>query len=316
MKIGSYGVLLTNIGSPDAPTPQAVKTYLKKFLSDKRVVEIPRFLWWIILNGFILRTRPKKSAELYKKIWTTNGSPLTYTSEQLAKKLQAELGIPVEIGMHYGNPSIQVGLENLRAKKIKKIFILPMYPQYSGATSASTFDQVADVLRDWREIPEIIYLNQYHTHVDYIQAICDSVPNSFEHLLFSFHGIPKRFIDRGDPYEEQCYKTANLIAEKLQLSKDQWTISFQSRLGRAEWLKPYTEKVLSELPTQGITNLHVICPGFAIDCLETLEEIALRGKEQFLQAGGKSFTYISALNDSANQVAILNSLIRSSNVFS
>ncbi len=304
------GILLSNIGSPEQPTPLSVKSYLRKFLSDPRVVEIPRFLWWPILHGIILQTRPKRSAKLYEMIWTEQGSPLSFLSEQIANKLSNSLKLPVEIGMHYGNPSIKVALEKLRSQHVKKIVVLPMFPQYSGTTTAATMDQISAVLKTWRVIPEIRTIRDYADDMNYINAMCHSISkHTIKHLLFSFHGIPQRCVDRGDPYQQQCLHTAQLIASKLKLPYEQWSVAFQSRLGRAQWLTPYTDKRLKELPLQGITDIHVVCPGFPVDCLETLEEIAIRAKEQFFKAGGKSFQYIPALNDTDEHLSFLQKLI-------
>lgn len=310
----NIGVLLTNIGSPDSPTSIDVRKYLKKFLSDRRVVEIPRLIWWPILHGIILRTRPKASAKLYQKIWTDQGSPLLINSEKIAEKLREKLQCSIELGMHYGNPSIHLALNKLRSQNLRKIIILPLYPQYSAPTTASSFDQVTDILKTWRDIPEIQFLRDYADDKNYISALSQSIQtiqktSDIKHLLFSFHGIPKYFVNQGDPYLEQCHKTVNLIVEKLQLPKDQYSIAFQSRLGRAKWLTPYTDEVLKTLPKQGVTDLHVICPGFSVDCLETLEEIAIRGKKQFLEAGGKNFQYIPALNSSDEQITLLQKII-------
>lgn len=307
------GILLTNVGTPDAPTPQAVKKYLKEFLSDRRVVEIPKLIWWPILNGIILQTRPKKSAELYQKIWTEHGSPLLKYSQNIAEKLQQNLNMPVELGMHYGSPSIKTALLKLRAQDVKKIIVLPLFPQYSATTTASTLDRVADVLKTWRVVPEIQTINQYADHPLYIKAIANSIQqhrtDQYQHLLFSFHGIPKKYADAGDPYPDLCYRTANLVANELKLSKDQWSIAFQSRLGRAKWLMPYTDKVLAELSRKNITDVRVICPGFAVDCLETLEEIAIRGREQFFESGGKNFYYVPALNDTIEHIEVLANIL-------
>lgn len=296
------GILLTNIGSPTAATPEAVKLYLKKFLSDRRVVEIPKIIWWPILYGFILPFRSKSSAKLYQKIWQAEGSPLTIFSKKLATKLADELKMPVAIGMHYGDPSIQDALNDLFEKKIDNIIVLPLYPQYSASTTASTFDAIAAHLKNVRNIPALRFIKDYADHPAYINAIATSIRNSWQtekpdHLLFSFHGLPKIFSEKGDPYPERCALTAALVAKALELPENFWSISFQSRLGRAEWLSPYTDNVLKGLPQQGKAKIDVICPGFAVDCLETLEEIAIRGKEQFLENGGKSFRYIPALNE-------------------
>lgn len=310
MTRNNKGILLTNVGSPDHPTPAAVRQYLNKFLSDPRVVEIPRIIWLPILYGFILRKRPHYSAQLYQKIWTENGSPLLFNSKQIATKLSAELNLPVEIGMHYGNPTIKSALENLRSQGAKKILILPMYPQYSATTTAVTFDQVADVLNKWRDIPEIRTVHSYAINEGYILELCNFIQKQpIKHLLFSFHGIPKRHVDNGDPYYEQCMSTVRLVTEKLNLTNENFSISFQSRIGRTKWLMPYTDQVLQELPQRGIKDLHVICPGFSVDCLETLEEIAIRGRKQFLNAGGESFNYISAMNDSTHHLSVLKNII-------
>lgn len=307
----NVGVLLTNIGTPTQPTPSAVRCYLKEFLSDRRVIELPSLLWWPILHGFILRTRPQRSAKLYQKIWTEQGSPLLLNTKKIAEKLRHELKIPVAIGMHYGNPSIPYALEELRAHSVMKILVLPLYPQYSATTTASTFDRVAQTFQQWRRLPALHMINHYADYPAYIQALAHSIQFTWEthgqaqHLLFSFHGIPKRYADAGDPYPQLCQLTANLVTRKLNLANDRWSIAYQSRLGRTQWLTPYTNKVLTEFPVRGMTHLQVICPGFAVDCLETLEEIAIRGKEQFLAAGGKSFYYIPALNDDSMHLIML-----------
>lgn len=308
------GILVTNIGSPDAPTPQAVRSYLKEFLSDKRVVNLPRFIWCPILYGYILPFRSKSSAKLYKKIWTENGSPLIVLSKKLTEKLQHHLQIPVALGMHYGKPSIKEATHSLQQQGIKRIIVLPLFPQYSATTTEVTFDLVKATIASWTNKPELTLINNYHDNPEYINALCQSIQKYWQthgkpqHLLFSFHGIPKRNCDLGDPYEKQCRLTAELVATQLGLEKSYWTLAFQSRLGRAKWLEPYTNDVLAKLPQQGITNLHVACPGFAVDCLETLEEIIIRGNEQFIDAGGKEFHYIPALNDSDAAVELITSL--------
>lgn len=307
---------MTNIGSPDEPTPKAVRRYLKKFLSDGRVVDIPSFIWYPILYGFILPFRSKKSASLYQKIWTTQGSPLTVLTSKLAEKLQQQLNAPVALGMHYGNPSIEHALENLRAQQVNKLIILPLYPQYSATTTAATFDFVANHLAGWKNIPALQFIHDYSSQPEYINAISKSIQQCWQtqgkaqHLLFSFHGIPKRGITQGDPYAEQCELSARLIATQLGLQASDWSLAYQSRLSGA-WLTPFTDKILQELPKRGITDLQVICPGFAVDCLETLEEITMRGQEQFLMAGGKKFHYIPALNDSDEHIKMLCNILSS-----
>jgi ferrochelatase len=309
------GILLTNIGTPEAPTPSAVRRYLKKFLSDPRVVELPRILWWPILYGIILPFRSKRSANLYKKIWTNEGSPLLLNSKKISEKLQTSLQLPVELGMQYSNPSISHALKTLQTKNVNKIIILPLYPQYSATTTAATFDHVAALFKNWRNLPEICMLNDYSSHPYYIQAICHSIQKTWaiqgkKHLLFSFHGIPRRLVDAGDPYLERCQETVRLVTDALQLQSKDWSLAFQSRLGKAKWLTPYTNQLLQSFPKQGIKDLQVICPGFAADCLETLEEIEIRGKEQFLKAGGKSFYYIPALNDTDQHISTLADILK------
>jgi ferrochelatase len=310
MTNSNVGILLTNIGTPSTPTPKAVRQYLKKFLSDSRVVELPRIIWWPILYGIILPFRSRRSAHLYQEIWTAQGSPLLINSLNIAKKLQTELQLPVELGMQYSDPSIQAALNKFKKNNINKIIVLPLYPQYSATTTASTFDIIAAIFKRWRNIPSLTTINDYATNPHYITAVANSIRMTWEtqgkkHLLFSFHGIPQKYVDQGDPYAERCRETTRLITEELKLTPAEWTQTFQSRLGRAKWLTPYTDETLQAFPGQGITELQVICPGFAADCLETLEEIAMSGKEQFLATGGKSFYYIPALNDAAEHITAL-----------
>jgi ferrochelatase len=314
------GILISNLGTPDAPTTSAVRRYLKEFLSDTRVIELPKILWKPILYGVILPFRPKKNAELYQKIWTSNGSPLlTYTKEitnLLEKNLQKKfaLDIVVETGMRYGNPSIPDALQKLRERGASRILVFPLYPQYAAATTASTFDAVMKELKTWRHQPEVRTLNHYADDKSYIQAVSQTIRNyqiakGKGFLLFSFHGIPQKNVDDGDPYMKQCEVTASLIAKELEIDASQWSVAFQSRLGSTKWLTPYTDKVLKVLPAQGIRHVQVVCPGFAVDCLETLEEIAIRGKEQFLDAGGKAFEYIPALNCNPLHINTLTDLV-------
>ncbi len=315
------GVLVTNLGTPDAPTASALRRYLGEFLADPRVVEVPRFIWWFVLHGFILRTRPKRSAAAYRKIWTESGSPLLAISKKQVTAIQKSLDeystekFHVELAMRYGNPSIQSGLERLQQANAKKIIILPLYPQYSASTTASTFDAVADVLKTWRNIPELHQVKHYHDRPDYIDALAESITEHWqqtkraEKLLFSFHGIPKAYFDAGDPYYCECHKTARLVAEKLNMDEEEWMLTFQSRFGPKEWLKPYTDITLKELASQGIKNVDVVCPGFSADCLETLEEINIRYRETFLAEGGENFTYIPALNDRPAHINALTNII-------
>jgi len=303
------GILLTNVGTPDQPTAKSVRQYLKEFLLDKRVVEIPKIFWYPILYGYILPFRSHSSAALYQTIWTEEGSPLKIYSQKIAKKLKEKTGLPVELGMHYGNPSILSSLEKLQ--HLDKIIFLPLFPQYCATTTAASFDIAAKTLNSWRNIPAIEFVNDYADNPDYINAIAHSIDqywktnNKPDHLLFSFHGIPKRFADLGDVYPKRCLLTAELIAKQLNLSNDKWSIAFQSRIGRAKWLTPYTDIILKSLPKKNCKHVHVICPGFSVDCLETLEEIAIRGKEQFLNAGGNEFHYIPALNETDAHINLL-----------
>lgn len=310
------GILLTNLGTPEAPTTKALRKYLGEFLWDPRVVEIPRPIWWMILNLIILRIRPKKSAETYAKIWMQDGSPLlVYTKAQaaavkalVAERIGAEV-CEVEFAMRYGQPSIDSALMKLQEKHVTRLIVLPLYPQYSGATTASTFDAVAKSLGKQRWMPELRFINQYADDENYIDACAQQIstfwqskPRS-EKLIFSFHGLPKKCLLKGDPYHCQCHKTARLIAEKLQLAEDQWQLTFQSRFGREEWLKPYTDKTLEQLAKEKkVKSVDVFCPGFSADCVETLEEIDMLNREVFLEAGGESFQYIPALNDSPAHV--------------
>jgi len=316
------GVLVTNLGTPDAPTPPALRKYLGEFLADPRVIEAPRIIWWFVLHGFILRTRPKRSAAAYRKIWTETGSPLLAISKKQAAAIQKYLDehatekFHVELAMRYGNPSIQSGLKKLKQANAKKIVILPLYPQYSATTTASTFDAVANVLKTWRNIPELHLVKHYHDTPDYIDALAESITEHWqekdraEKLLFSFHGIPQAYFEAGDPYYCECHKTARLLAEKLNLNEKDWMLTFQSRFGPKEWLKPYTDVTLKELANSGVKNVDVVCPGFSADCLETLEEINMRYREAFLVAGGKKFSYIPALNERPAHINTLVNIIQ------
>jgi len=316
----NIGVLLTNLGTPTAPTTKAVRRYLAEFLADPRVVEIPRWLWWPILHGIILRVRPKRSAALYQKIWTAAGSPLLVYSQKLTQTIQQQLHaaghthIHLALAMRYGQPSIQHALNELKQAKIAKLIVLPLYPQYSGTTTGSTFDVVSKVLQGWRYIPETHLLSSYGDQSFFLNGLAEHIKNHWtpdpdNHLLFSFHGLPQRFVDQGDPYQLQCQITAEKIAQQLQLRPEQWTLAFQSRFGKAQWLQPYCDVTLRQLPQQGKKNVTAVCPGFAVDCLETLEEIAIQNREVFLQAGGETFNYIPALNDSAIHAEIISQLI-------
>jgi ferrochelatase len=310
------GILLVNLGTPDSPSPGDVKRYLREFLWDPRVVEMSRPLWWLILNGVILNIRPARSAAAYGKIWTDEGSPLLFYSLRQARAMQEKIGaqIPVVPAMRYGRPSIRQGLEQLRNQGCERIFVLPLYPQYSATTTASVFDEVAAVLKDWRVIPELRTLNQYCDHPDYIQALTESV-TSFqqqqgkpEKLVLSYHGLPQRYANAGDPYPQQCEQTTSALIEALDLDDDQWQHCYQSRMGRDPWLQPATADSLKVLAAEGCRHVQVICPGFSADCLETLEEIAMENRDIFLQAGGKRYEYIPCLNDSDSHIQMLSKL--------
>lgn len=316
---GPIGVLLTNLGTPDAPTSSAVRRYLKQFLSDPRVVEIPKFIWWFILRFLILPFRPKKSAKLYRSIWTEQGSPLLTTLQQQTQHLQlrfADEDIVIVPAMRYGNPSISAGIHQLRQHNAKRILVFPLYPQYSAATTASTFDAVFDEIKPWRYMPELRTVCDYHDNPLYIDALAKSIEQHWQQqgrgqlLLMSFHGIPERNVKLGDPYHQQCLTTAKLLAQALQLQDDQWMCCFQSRFGPAKWLQPYTDKTLEQLPAKGIKQVDVICPGFSADCLETLEEINETNRELFLEAGGERYQYIPALNDREQHLLLLENIIQ------
>ena len=310
-------ILLCNLGTPDEPTASAVRRYLAEFLSDHRVVEIPKPIWWLILHGIILRLRPAKSAAKYASIWIAEGSPLKVWSEKQAKLLQGYLGeaghhVQVRLGMRYANPSMASQLDALKAEGFTRILILPMYPQYSGTTTASVFDAVYTWAAKVRRIPELRFVNNYHDDADYINSLASSISSHWlqhgkpDKLVMSFHGVPERTLTLGDTYHCECYKTARLVAEKLGLGKDQYQLTFQSRFGRAKWLEPYTEPTLIAMAKAGVKRVDVVCPGFTVDCLETLEEVAMEVKEAFMHAGagsdaptqGRSFHYIPCLNDS------------------
>jgi len=318
-RISKTGILLINLGTPDAPTTSATRRYLKEFLWDPRVVEIPRLVWWLILNGIVLITRPKKSARAYQSVWMEKGSPLLVHSQALTNKLRQSLQAEqyqVELAMRYGKPSIGTVLEKMSTEGVKRLLVLPLYPQYSSTTTASTFDAIAEIMKNWRELPGLQFISDYHDDSAYIEAMASHLNSYWQHngrspyLLLSYHGLPERNIRLGDPYQEQCQRTSELLAEKLGLSNEEWGISFQSRFGRAEWIKPYTEATLKSLPEEGKKKVDVFCPGFPADCLETLEEIAVENRDYFLQAGGEVFQYIPALNSEDVHVTALLELVK------
>ena len=321
-KSESVGVLLVNLGTPEELTTKAVRKYLGQFLSDSRVIEIPRLIWLAILYGFILPRRPPVLVEKYKTIWMDEGSPLLHYSNRQAKLIQQEMEsrfkgpVIIEPAMRYGKPSIESGLKALQEKGSRRILILPLYPQYSATTTATGFDEVTKVLRSWRWVPELRFVGQYHDHPSYIEALASSVKEHWKTngqsdvLLMSFHGLPKRNLDLGDPYFCHCQKTGRLLAEKLELKDDRWRLTFQSRFGKAEWLQPYTDKTLMALPNEGVKTVDVICPGFPSDCLETLEEINIENREYFMEAGGEDYHYIPALNDNQEHIKALADIVQ------
>lgn len=315
-----FGVIILNLGTPEQPTPQAVRNYLAEFLWDKRVVDAPRWLWWLVLHGIILRFRPGKVAKLYASVWREDGSPLLHFTRSIAAKLEAELSqdfqqtIPVIPAMTYGNPSISQASQRLRSEKIRKIIVLPLYPQFSATTTAAGFDALAKQLKPCPDLPEILFIRDYHRHPGYIAALKASVQkhqtSPADQLVMSFHGIPQRYHHQGDPYPLECRATAEELANALGLEADQWRLTFQSRFGREEWLQPYTDETMAALPKQGVKNINVICPGFAVDCLETLEEIQVENKNLFMEAGGESFNYIPCLNHDDEHISFLNQLVK------
>jgi ferrochelatase len=318
--VNRVGILLANLGTPDAPTPAAVRVYLKQFLSDPRVVEIPRAIWWFILNGIILPFRSRQSAHKYASIWTNEGSPLKIHTERQAQLLQQAMSdraraVKVVYGMRYGNPSIPSALEQLKAEGCDRILVLPAYPQYSGTTTASVFDALFWHLTRIRNAPELRMIKHYHDDDGYVAALAESVRAHWaqhgrpDKLVMSFHGVPKRTLLLGDPYHCECHKTARLVAEKLGIGKGDYLVTFQSRFGKAEWLQPYTAPTLEKLAKEGVGRVDVMCPGFTSDCLETLEEIAMEAREDFLAAGGKTFHYLPCLNEDPAWIAAMATLV-------
>ncbi|RTE85573.1 MULTISPECIES: ferrochelatase [Gammaproteobacteria] len=318
---GKLGVLILNLGTPDAPTTPALRKYLGQFLADPRVVEVPRLLWRVILHGIILRIRPRRSAAAYRTVWTQEGSPLLVHTQNQAKLLQEALkeeygdDIVVEFAMRYGNPSVDSAIEKLMNAGVRKLLALPLYPQYSGSTSASTFDAIAQDFMKRRWLPDFRFVSHYHDHPQYIEAIANTVRKhreehgSADKLIFSYHGVPKKYLLKGDPYHCECYKTTRLVAEHLGLDESEYMTTFQSRFGREEWLQPYTDVTMKALPKQGVKNIQVICPGFSSDCLETVEEIDEENREYFMDSGGESFSYIPCLNSQPSHIQLLKSLV-------
>ncbi|MEO8670335.1 MAG: ferrochelatase [Tahibacter sp.] len=318
---GRAAVVVVNLGTPDAPSTAAVRRYLDQFLSDPRVIEQPRWLWWLILHGIILRLRPARSARAYARIWTSEGSPLLVHSRALAAAMNARLRgqragpVTVELAMCYGNPGLPEVLLRLHDSGVRRLLILPLYPQYSATSTGAVIDAVADVMKTLRWPPELRIVNSYHDDAAYIEALAQSVEAHWrshpraQHLLLSFHGIPQRYFAAGDPYFCHCQGTARRLAERLQLKPDEIGVSFQSRVGREAWLQPYTDATLAALPGRGVASVQVLCPGFVVDCLETLEEIALENRDVFLHAGGDRYEYIPALNAQDTHVNMLTDLV-------
>ena len=310
-------VLLTNLGTPDSLDRAAVKRFLKQFLSDKRVVEIPRLPWWLILNGLILPLRSTKTLQGYQRIWSDEGSPLMAYALRQQSALQQKLGgeISVALAMRYGNPSFDTVLGKLMESGLNRLIVLPLYPQNSATTTATTFYHLADILARYRNLPSVHFIDSYFEHPAYIGALANSVRAHWQklghrnHLVMSFHGLPQINVDRGDPYYDQCQKTANMLADKLELVESEWSLCFQSRFGKQVWLKPYTSDVLTELAADGVNKIDIICPGFSADCLETLDEIQIEYRDLFIAQGGEQFHYIAALNDIDDHIEMMRELV-------
>ena len=318
----ALGVMLVNLGTPESPTVSSVRKFLREFLSDSRVVELPSWIWFFILNGVILRFRPSRSLKAYQKVWTKDGSPLLVNTSKQTLALERELNqkgeaVHVRYAMRYGEPSIATVIDEMTSRGIGRIVVLPMYPQYSGSTIGSVFDEIGNVLKKRRFVPSIRFISGYSGDTTYIECLASSVRTHWqqhgksERLVMSFHGLPQAYVDKGDPYENECRVDAQMLAQALELRDDEWSMCFQSRVGAAPWLKPYTDDVLSELTGSGIKSIDMMCPGFSADCLETLEEVNIGYRELFMEKGGKTFRYIPCLNDSPDHIGVLVSLIRS-----
>ncbi len=315
------GILLVNLGTPESPTAPALKKYLRQFLSDPRVVEIPRWIWWFILNGIILTTRPAKSAHKYASIWTAAGSPLRVNTEKQVAKLSQQLSTVIDsplvltYAMRYGTPSIHEAIKHLKSEHCDRIVVLPLYPQYASSTTGSSFEAIFTELNQYRNIPAVRTIKHYHDDPRYINSLKNNIESFWsvhgrpDVLVMSFHGVPKFTLNRGDPYHCECHKTARLLASALGLQAEQYRISFQSLFGKAEWIKPYTEPLIKELAQQGVNHVQVVCPGFLADCLETLEEIGQEVRNTFLTSGGRVFHYIPALNDEPDWIQSLSEIV-------
>ena len=320
-KNNTTGILVTNLGTPDEPETAAVRRYLREFLSDPRVVEIPKIVWMMILHGIILRVRPARSAKLYKSVWTEAGSPLLAISKRQRDKLEQALrsaghdDFVLKLAMRYGSPSISSMLREFQQAGIHRIVVLPLYPQYAGPTTGSTFDAIADEFKQWRWVPELHFINTYHDHPLYIQALAESIRRHIdEHgkpqkLVFSYHGMPRRNLTLGDPYHCLCQKTTRLVVERLGLGESDTITTFQSRFGKAEWLKPYTDATLASLPGEGVKDVAILSPAFSADCLETLEELDHENRQVFMDAGGEQYRYIPCLNDNADHIEMMAALL-------
>ncbi len=316
------GILITNLGTPDEPDAASVRRYLNEFLSDPRVVEIPRLVWLVILHGIILRVRPAKSARLYKSIWTEDGSPLMAIGKRQRDRLEQVLrdsgqqDFELKLAMRYGKPSITESLRAFQQQGIHRVVVLPLYPQYAGPTTGSTFDVVTNELRQWRWVPELHFINSYHDHTLYIEALAKSIRKHFDEygkpqkLVLSYHGMPKRNLMLGDPYHCQCQKTTRLVVEQLGLGEEEYVTTFQSRFGKAEWLQPYTDATLESLPGQGIKDVAIISPAFSADCLETIEELDQENRKIFMGAGGEQYRYIPCLNDDDDHISLMMELVQ------
>ena len=316
------GILITNLGTPDEPDTASVRRYLNEFLSDPRVVEIPRLVWLVILHGIILRVRPAKSARLYKSIWTEDGSPLMAIGKRQRDRLEQVLrdsgqqDFELKLAMRYGKPSITESLRAFQQQGIHRVVVLPLYPQYAGPTTGSTFDVVTNELRQWRWVPELHFINSYHDHTLYIEALAKSIRKHFDEygkpqkLVLSYHGMPKRNLMLGDPYHCQCQKTTRLVVEQLGLGEEEYVTTFQSRFGKAEWLQPYTDATLESLPGQGIKDVAIISPAFSADCLETIEELDQENRKIFMDAGGEQYRYIPCLNDDDDHISLMMELVQ------
>ena len=315
------GIIVTNLGTPDAPEPGALRKYLKQFLSDPRIVELPRLLWWFILHGVILNIRPKRSAANYKKIWTERGSPLLVHTRDLAEGLQAELGrrfsedLTVDFAMRYGSPSIDDVLQSQLNSGVTNLLVLPLYPQYSCTTTGSTFDAVAADFSQRRTLPGLRFAGSYYRHPAFILALANKIRQHWQahgradKLIFSYHGEPRRYVDQGDPYQHECEETTRLVAQALALEEQEFMTAYQSRFGREEWLRPYLDETLKSVPQQGVKSIQIICPGFAVDCLETLDEIAMENRDTFMRSGGDRYEYIPCLNSDSEHIEALAAVI-------